>query len=98
MKILAIGKRKDSLLSLPPDKQKELMEVTVKTNKKWRDEGKIIATYISPGSGKIFAILNYDTTEEWKKDIISNPALSYYDQEIYPIVEYDDAMKIYGMT
>ena len=98
MKILAIGKQKESLLSLPPDKLKELMEATVKTNKKWKDEGKIVATYISPGSGHVFAILDYDTTEEWMKDLMSNPIFNYYDQETYPVVDFDDAMKIYGLT
>ena len=98
MKILAIGKPKEALLSLPPDKRKELTEATIKTNKKWKDEGKIIATYISPGAGYVFALLNYDTAEEWMKDLVSNPLLSYYEQEIYPVVDFDDAMKIAGLT
>lgn len=98
MKIMAIGKQKESALSLPPDKLKELTELTVKTNKKWKDEGKIIATYISPGSGHVFAILEYDTAEEWMKDLASNPLLNYYDQETYPIVDFDSAMKIAGLT
>jgi muconolactone delta-isomerase len=98
MKILSIGKQKESLLSLPPDKQKELMDATIKTNKKWKDEGKIVATYISPTSGYVFAILDYDTAEEWMKDLMSNPIFNYYEQETHPIVDFDDAMKIYGMT
>lgn len=98
MKILAIGKPKESLLSLPSDKRKELTETTIKTNKKWKDEGKIVATYVSPGSGYVFAILDYDTTEEWMKDLMSNPLLSYYEQETYPVVDFDNAMKIAGLT
>jgi hypothetical protein len=98
MKILAIGKQKESILSLPPDKQKELMDATIKTNKKWKDEGKVIATYVSPGSGYVFAILNYETSEEWMKDLMSNPLFNYFEQETYPVVDFDDAMKIYGMT
>jgi hypothetical protein len=98
MKILAIGKPKESLLSLPPDKQKELMEASLETNKKMRSEGKVIANYISPTSGYAFTILNYDTAEEWMKDIMSSPILNYYDQETYPVVDFDDAMKIAGMT
>jgi hypothetical protein len=98
MKILAIGKPKESLLSLPPDKQKELMEASLETNKKMRGEGKVVANYISPTSGYVFTILDYNTTEEWMKDIMSSPILNYYDQETYPVVDFDDAMKIYGMT
>ena len=98
MKILSIGKPKESLLSLPPDKQKELTEASLKTNKKMRGEGKVIANYISPTSGYVFTILDYDTTEEWMKDIMSSPILNYYDQETHPVVDFDDAMKIAGMT
>ena len=98
MKILAIGKPKEAMLSLPPDKLKELRGTTIKTQKKWMDEGKVGATYISPGSGYIFAILNYDSAEEWMKDMMSNPLLNFYDQETYPIVEFDDAMKIAGLV
>jgi hypothetical protein len=98
MKILSIGKPKESLLSLPPDKQKELMEASLETNKKMRGEGKVVANYISPTSGYVFTILNYDTAEEWMKDIMSSPILSYYDQETHPVVDFDDAMKIAGMT
>lgn len=98
MKILTIGKQKQSFLSLPPDKQKELMAASLETTKKIKSEGKVIATYISPGASRIFAILNYDTTEEWMKDLMASPILNYYEQETYPIVDFDDAMKITGMT
>ena len=98
MKILSIGKPKESLLSVPPEKRRELMEASLETNKKMRDEGNLISAYVSPGSGYIFVILNYDTAEEWMKDIAASPVLNYYDQETYPIVEFDDAMKIAGMT
>jgi muconolactone delta-isomerase len=98
MKILSIGKPKESLLSLPPDKRRELMEATLETNKRLRDEGKIVNGYVSPGSGYIFVILDYDSTEEWMKDLNASPILNYYDQETYPVVGWDDAMKISGMT
>jgi hypothetical protein len=98
MKILSIGKPKESLLSLPPEKRKELTEASRKTNKKMRSEGKVIASYYAPTSGYIFVILNYDTTEEWMKDLMSSPVLNYYDQETFPVVEFDDAMKIAGFS
>ena len=98
MKILAIGKPKESLVSLPPDKRKELLEASLETNKKMKGEGKVIAGYICPTSGYVFSGFEYDTTEEWMKDIMSSPILNYYDQETYPVVDFDDAMKMAGMT
>jgi hypothetical protein len=98
MKILSIGKPKEAILSIPPDKQKELTKLTQETSKKWRDEGKIVDAYISPTSGYIFVILDYDNAEDWMKDIMSDPILNYYDQETHPVVGWDDALKIYGMT
>jgi hypothetical protein len=98
MKILSIGKPKESRLSLTPDKVKELMEASLETMKKMRGEGKIVADYICPTSEYVFTILEYDTAEEWMKDIMSSPILNYYDQETYPVVDFEDAMKIAGMT
>ena len=98
MKILAIGKPKEALLSLPPDKRKELMEASLETNKKMRSEGKVIASYSSPTSGYVFVILNYNTAEEWMRDLMSSPILNYYEQETYPVVEFDDAMKMAGFA
>ena len=97
MKVVAIAKpKKEMLMSLPPDKQQELIKITKEVNKKWKDEKKVIASYISPTSGYTFAILDYDSAEEWMKDLMSNPLFNYYDQEIHPVVDYDSAMKIYG--
>jgi hypothetical protein len=98
MKVLAIGKPKEALLSLSPDKRKELTEASLEINKKMKGEGKVVANYISPTSGYVFTILDYDTTEEWLKDIMSSPILDYYDQETHPVVDFDDAVKIAGMT
>ena len=98
MKILSIGKPKESLLSLPPDKRRELLEASLETNKKMKGEGKVVANYISPTSGYVFSVFEYDTAEGWMKDIMASPILDYYDQETHPVVDFDDALKIYGMT
>jgi len=98
MKVMAIAKPKESLLSLPPDKMKELMETTLETNKKMRGEGKVVAGYISPTSGYVFVILDYNDAEEWMKDKMSSPILNFYDQETYPVVDWDNAMKIAGFS
>lgn len=98
MKILSIGKPKEAILSLPPDKQQELLKASREPNKRLRDEGKIVDAYVSPTSGYIFVILDYDNAEDWMKDLMSMPIMNYYDQETHPVVGWDDALKIYGMT
>jgi hypothetical protein len=62
------------------------------------DKGKILAQYYSPTSQYIFVIVDYDSTEEWMKDLASNPVMTYYDQETYPIVDLFEALKISGIT
>jgi muconolactone delta-isomerase len=98
MKILSIGKPKESLLSLPPETAKQLTKAATETSKQLIDKGKILAQYYSPTSQYIFVILDYDTAEEWMKDLMSMPILSYYDQETYPIVDFPDALKALGIT
>ena len=98
MKILSICKPKEALLSLPPDTQKELLTASVEVNNRLRDEGKVVDAYVSPTAQYIFVILEYDSAEEWMKDLNTMPLLNYYDQETYPVVGWDDAMKISGMA
>lgn len=98
MKILSIGKPKELLFSLPPETQKQLTEAAEESTKQLKDKGKILAQYYSPTSQYVFVILDYDNTEDWMKDLMSNQIMTYYDQEIYPIVDLEDALKIVGTT
>lgn len=98
MKILAIAKPKELLFSLPPETRTQLVKESIEPTKQLMDKGKILAQYYSPTSGYVFAIVDYDDTEEWMKDLASNPAMTYYDQEVYPIVDLLDALKVAGIT
>jgi hypothetical protein len=98
MKILSIGKPKELLFSLPPETRKQFMEAATEQTKQLIDKGKILAQYYSPTSQYIFVILDYDNAEDWMKDLMSSPILSYYDQETYPIVDLSDALKAAGIT
>jgi len=86
------------LFSLPPETQTKLVKEAIEPTKQLMDKGKILAQYYSPTSRYVFAIVDYDDTEEWMKDLASNPVLTYYDQEIYPIVDLLDAIKAAGIT
>jgi muconolactone delta-isomerase len=98
MKILAIAKPKELLFSLPPETQTQLVKESTEPTKKLKEKGKILAQYYSPTSRYVFAIVDYDDAGEWMKDLASNPAMTYYDQEIYPIVDLLDAIKEYYET
>jgi muconolactone delta-isomerase len=98
MKILSIAKPKDLLFSLPPETRTQMVKGSIEPTKQLKDKGKVIAQYYSPTSQYVFVILDYDDAAEWMKDLTSNPVMTYYDQEIYPIVDLMDALKLADMT
>jgi muconolactone delta-isomerase len=98
MKILAIGKPKDLLFSLPQETQMKLVKESIEPTKQMKEKGKIIAQYYSPTAQYVFAIVDYDDAGEWMKDLNANPAMTYYDQEVYPIVDLFDALKTAGIA
>jgi len=98
MKILAIGKPKESLLSIPQETRIQMVKEGIESTKQLKDKGKILAQYYSPTSQYVFVILDYDDAEEWMKDLALNPVMTYYDQDVYPIVDLLDALKAAGIT
>jgi muconolactone delta-isomerase len=97
MKILSIGKPKESLLSIPQETRMKMVKESIEPTKQLKDKGKVLAQYYSPTSQYVFVILDYDDAGEWMKDLMSNPIMTYYDQEVYPIVDLFDALKIDGI-
>jgi len=98
MKILSIGKPKDVLLSLPPETRAKMVKESMEATEKMKDKGKILAQYYSPTSQYVFVIVDYDDAGEWLKDLADLQTMNYYDQEVYPIVDLLDAIKIAGMA
>ena len=98
MKMLSIGKPKEALLTLDPETSKKQTLAATESTKELREKGKILAQYYSPTSRYVFAILDYDSAEEWMKDLTSNQVMNYYDQEVYPIVDLMEALKLAGVT
>lgn len=98
MKILSIGKPKDVLLSLPPETRAKMVRESMEATEKMKDKGKILDQYYSPTSQYVFVIVDYDDAGEWLKDLASLQTMNYYDQEVYPIVDLLDAIKIAQMA
>ncbi len=94
MKFLAIGKPKDTLTTLPPAVTRQLLEITMTAMKQMKKDGKALESYVSP-AGCIAVILDYKSVEEWVKDQLASPILTYYDQEIYPLADMEELMKAY---
>ena len=94
MKFLAIAKPKDSATMLPPAVTRQLLEMAMAVMGQLKKAGKLLEYYSSP-VGCLLVILNYNNAEEWVKDQISMPLLTYYDQEIYPLADGDQMMKAF---
>ena len=86
MKFLAIAKQKDTLMTLPPAAIEQLLEASWKVMKQQKEQGKILDYFYSPG-GYTVVIVEYENSDEWVKDQMAIPILSYYDQEIYPLCD-----------
>ncbi len=93
MKILAIAKPRDAALTMPPSMTRQLLEPSLAAMKKQKAQGTLLASYYSPVKSCVAVIVDYDKTEDWMKDLQAIPIMMYYDQEIYPIVDMEDAAK-----
>ena len=94
MKFLSIGKPKDTITILPPAITRQLLEISMAGMKQLKKEGKSLEGYVSP-AGCMAVILDYKNVEEWVKDQLVVPILTYYNQEIYPLADMDELMKAY---
>jgi hypothetical protein len=94
MKFMVVAKPKDTMTMLPPAVTRQLLEVSMAAMGQMKKAGKILEAYYSP-VGCIVVMLNYNTAEEWVKDQISMPILTYYDNEIYPLADYEQSLKIF---
>jgi hypothetical protein len=92
MKILVIAKQKDSAILVPPAVFRQLLEISMAGIAQMKKAGKLLDFYFSP-LGYSIVILNYNTAEEWQKDMGLMPLLSYMDFESYPLADGNEAMK-----
>ena len=92
MKFLAIAKQKDSLMMTPPGTIRQIMEASWKAMQQQKAQGKIVDYFYSPG-GYSIVIVEEPTIEDWVRDQMAVPILSYYDQEVYPLGDLGAAIE-----
>ncbi len=92
MKILCITKVKDSFLTMPPAVMRQILEISAAAIEQLKKQGKVLEYYYSP-AGYNIVILDYKDAEEWAKDQLSIPVLTYVDTEVYPLTEGLVALK-----
>ena len=71
-------------MTLPPSTIKQLLEASWAVMKQQKEQGKIVDYFYSP-LGCTVVIVDYENSDEWVKDQMSIPILSYYEQDIYPL-------------
>ncbi len=86
MKLLCISKVKDSLLTMPPAAMRQILEMSAAAMEQQKKQGKILEYYYSPAGYQV-VILDYKDADEWAKDQLSIPVLTYVDNEIYPLTD-----------
>jgi muconolactone delta-isomerase len=94
MKLLCITKVKDSLLTMPPAVMRQILEASAAAIEQQKKQGKVLEYYYSP-AGYNIVILDYKDAEEWAKDQLSVPVLTYVDTQVYPLT--DGSTTINGM-
>jgi len=93
VKFLGLLKPKDILFTLPPAVIRQLWEASMAGMNQLKKQGKLLEGYYSPaGLGAV--ILNYNNTDEWIKDQNLIPVLNYYYQEVYPLADMEEALKL----
>jgi muconolactone delta-isomerase len=92
MKFLCITKVKDSFLMMPPAVMRQILEISAASIEQQKNQGKVLEYYYSP-AGYNIVIIDYKDAEEWTKDQLSIPVLTYVDTEVYPLTDGFAALK-----
>lgn len=92
MRFLSIESMTDSFGLLPPEAKLQLMEASVASVQRLREERKILEHYYSLNRYSI-VLLDYDSAEECVNSQISIPILNYAKAELYPLADGMDSMK-----
>ena len=86
MKFLCITKVKDSLLTMPPAVMRQILEASAAAIEQQKKQGTVLEFYYSPAGYNII-ILEYNDAEEWAKEQLSVPVLTYLDIQVYPLTD-----------
>ena len=92
MRFLAIEKMTEAFGMLPPDVKLQLMEASLESVQRLREERKILEHYYTLTRDTI-VLLDYENAEECVDSIISIPVLNYCKTELYPLADGMASMK-----
>ena len=94
MLLLSIHHIKDSLYSLPPEKQVELMMGVIAFSNKYLKNGKMKVGYTFCDSKGSAAVWDVESAEELMKLYMEYPLTPYIETKNIPIVEFESAAKL----
>ena len=93
MKFLIISRTKDVFLTLPPERQTELLTAALSWIEKNRKAGKCKEIYWIPGWNRSVVIWEAESGEDASRTTAENPMNPYNDMEAYALSDWDAYIK-----
>jgi muconolactone delta-isomerase len=94
MKFLAIASMRDTATTLPPALTRQLLEATMVEMNQQKKAGKILDMYLIPGWNRVVVISEAKSAEEEYQNINRTPIISFYNIELYPLADINEATKV----
>jgi len=93
MKFLIISRTKDAFLTLPQERQTELLTAALSWIEKYRKAGKCKEIYWIPGWNRSVVIWEAESGEDAARTTAENPMGPYTDMEAYALSDWDAYIK-----
>ena len=93
MKFLIISRTKEVFLTLPPERQTELLTAALSWIEKYRKAGKCKEIYWIPGWNRAAVIWEAESGEDASRTTAENPMAPYNDMEAYALSDWDAYIK-----
>jgi hypothetical protein len=93
MKFLVTTRTKDVFLTLPPERQMELLNGALAYIDKYRKAGNCREIYWIPGWNRGVVIWEAESGEEAARQVAENPIAPYTDMESYALSDWDAYVK-----
>lgn len=94
MKFLLISSMKDVFLTLPSSVIRQLIQATHDSMNQQKEAGKVSEMYWIPGWNRFMAIYECASAEELWKNINEIPAVTFFNFEVYSLIDYNEAMNV----
>ena len=93
MKYVVNTRRKDILLSLPPEKRMEIFEGMAAFIKNWQKAGKCKEVYYHGDLKGSVSVWELESDEEAVRTIMENPMNPFQDTDAQPVVDWEVGLK-----